>query len=80
MENKDYFVSQFLKPLLMATDKCINNAVYKTSEQPDIGLQGKTPVFSSEYVEVTYVTGAVKVVDVTFDNYKALARDVLSQI
>jgi hypothetical protein len=72
MENKKGFVSNYLKPLLIATDSCVADAYYE--RRPHDGYIG------DEYVVIVYTNGYKKDVCVTADSLSALTRDVMKHL
>lgn len=68
MENKNKFVSQYLKPLMLALRIDVKDVYYE--RHPHDGYIG------DEYVFVVFPNGYTKKICVTADSLIALVRDV----
>lgn len=69
MENKTKFVSQYLKPLMLALRIDVKDVYYE--RRPHDGYIG------DEYVVIVFPNGYTKQICVTADSLIALVRDVL---
>lgn len=65
MENKAEFVEKYLKPLLIATNVEVIDAVYEKQGYEEI-------------VRITFLGGGTRVKNVSYDSLIALSRDVLN--
>lgn len=66
--NKTFFVRKFLRPLIKAVDKDVDEVYYlKTAD-------------GEEFVNICYLNGSKRRIIVTGDSLKAIVQDVIKNI